>query len=63
MGLVMLAWGVASTLGPLLAGGLSDRWSARAVYAGMILFCALVGIALLRTSRRTARLDAPAVLS
>lgn len=52
MGLVMLGWGVASTLGPLVAGGLADRWDARAAYAGMILCCALFGGALLRTDRR-----------
>jgi MFS family permease len=63
MGLVMLAWGVASTLGPLLAGGLADRWDPRIAYAGMIVCCALFGAALLRTDRRTARLDAPTPLS
>jgi MFS family permease len=55
MGLVMLGWGIASTLGPLVAGALTDAWSERAAYALMILWCALFGGWLLRTARMTGR--------
>ncbi len=55
MGLVMLGWGIASTLGPLVAGALTDAWSERAAYALMILWCALFGGWLLRTARTTGR--------
>ena len=51
MGLVMLGWGIASTLGPLVAGALTDAWGERAAYALMILWCALFGGWLLRTAR------------
>ncbi len=64
MGLVMLGWGIASTLGPLVAGALTDAWSERAAYALMILWCALFGGWLLRTARRhaTARPDRAAAV-
>ncbi len=64
MGLVMLGWGIASTLGPLVAGALTDAWSERAAYALMILWCALFGGWLLRTARQhaTARTDRAATV-
>jgi MFS family permease len=61
MGLVMLGWGIASTLGPLIAGALTDTWGERAAYAVMILLCALFGAWLLRTARTTGRASAEAV--
>jgi MFS family permease len=61
MGLVMLGWGIASTLGPLIAGALTDAWGEQAAYAVMILLCALFGAWLLRTARTTGRASAEAV--
>jgi MFS family permease len=55
MGLVMLGWAAASTVGPLLAGGIADVAGDRAAYAVMIGFCVLIGGWLLRTSSRVAR--------
>ena len=52
MGLVMLGWAAASTVGPILAGAIADSSSDRAAYAVMIAFCALGGLWLLRTGRR-----------
>jgi len=52
MGLVMLGWAAASTVGPLLAGGIADAVGARAAYAVMIAVCVLVGLWLLRTGSR-----------
>lgn len=51
MGLVMLGWGAASTVGPLIAGGLADTLGDRAAYAVMIVWCGLFGSWLLRTDR------------
>jgi MFS family permease/ubiquinone/menaquinone biosynthesis C-methylase UbiE len=56
MGLVMLGWATASTIGPILAGAIADSAGDRAAYAVLIVFCALIGLWLLRTaSRVTAR--------
>ena len=52
MGLVMLGWASASTVGPILAGAIADSAGDRTAYAVMILFCALIGLWLLRTARR-----------
>jgi SAM-dependent methyltransferase len=61
MGLVMLGWAAASTLGPLLAGGIADAAGDRAAYAVMIGFCGLIGGWLLwvaaRVSRQRAGID------
>jgi MFS family permease len=54
MGLVMLGWAAASTVGPLLAGALDDAAGSQAAYAAMIAACVLVGGWLLRTGSRTA---------
>jgi MFS family permease len=55
MGLVMLGWGSASTVGPLLAGGIADAVSDRAAFAVMALFCGLVGGWLLWTAHGASR--------
>jgi MFS family permease len=60
MGLVMLGWAAASTVGPLLAGGIADAAGNRAAYAVMIGFCGLIGGWLLFASSRVSR-RAPAV--
>jgi SAM-dependent methyltransferase len=52
MGLVMLGWASASTVGPILAGAIADSSGDRAAYAVMMTFCALIGLWLLRTARR-----------
>jgi MFS family permease len=51
MGLVTLGWAIASTVGPLLAGGIADAVGQRAAYAVMIGWCALFGLWLLRAQR------------
>lgn len=51
MGLVTLGWAIASTVGPLLAGGIADALGQRAAYAVMIGWCALFGLWLLRAQR------------
>ncbi len=43
MGLVMLGWAAASTVGPLIAGGIADAAGDRAAYAVMIGFCVVIG--------------------
>jgi SAM-dependent methyltransferase len=48
---VMFGWGAASTLGPLIAGGLADSAGDRAAYAVMILWCGVFGAWLLQTGR------------
>jgi MFS family permease len=55
MGLVMLGWAAASTVGPIVAGGIADAAGARAAYAVMIVFCALIGGWLLWTGSRASR--------
>ncbi len=55
MGLVMLGWAAASTVGPLLAGAIADSAGERAAYVVMIAFCGLVGGWLLYTHSRVAR--------
>jgi MFS family permease len=62
MGLVMLGWAAASTVGPILAGAIADSTGDRAAYALMIAFCALIGLWLLRTGSRTAAVPAPVEL-
>jgi SAM-dependent methyltransferase len=52
MGLVMLGWAAASTVGPLLAGAIDDAAGSRAAYAAMIAVCLLIGAWLLRTGAR-----------
>jgi MFS family permease len=51
MGLVMLGWATASTVGPLIAGGIADGLGNRAAYAVMIAWCGLFGVWLLRADR------------
>lgn len=51
MGLVTLSWGAASTVGPLIAGGLADAFGDQAAYALMIVWCGLFGSWLLRADR------------
>jgi MFS family permease/SAM-dependent methyltransferase len=58
MGLVMLGWASASTVGPILAGAVADSAGDRAAYGIMIAACALIGLWLLRTGSRT-RAQAP----
>ena len=55
MGLVMLGWAAASTMGPLIAGAVADVAGAQAAYAVMIGFCAVVGAWLLYTAGRVSR--------
>jgi MFS family permease len=55
MGLLTLGWAAASTLGPVLAGGIADAAGARFAFALMIACCGLVGLWLLRTGRAQAR--------
>jgi len=57
MGLVMLGWGAASTVGPLVAGGIADVAGARAAYGAMIVFCGLFGVWLLTADRGRALVD------
>lgn len=52
MGLVMLGWAAASTVGPLLAGAIADAAGNRAAYAVMIGFCGVVGGGLLYAGSR-----------
>jgi SAM-dependent methyltransferase len=52
MGLVMLAWAAASTVGPLLAGGIADAAGDRAAFSVMIVLCAAIGTWLLVTADR-----------
>lgn len=54
MGLLTLGWAAASTLGPLVAGGLADAYGHRAAYALMIGSCVIVGLWLLRADMRHA---------
>jgi MFS family permease len=51
LGLVMLGWAAASTVGPLLAGAIADVAGDSAAYAVMIVFCAAVGLWLLHAGR------------
>jgi MFS family permease len=55
MGLVMLGWAAASTVGPLLAGGIADAAGERTAYAVLMAFCGLVGGWLLYVHARVAR--------
>jgi MFS family permease len=58
MGLVTIGWAAASTVGPLVAGGIADVAGDRAAYALMILSCVLFGLWLLRADRsRRVELD------
>ncbi len=62
MGLLTLGWAGASTLGPLIAGGIADAFGARAAYAVMIAWCVLLGFWLLRArGRETSEEREPAV--
>ena len=54
MGLVMLGWAAASTVGPLLAGGIADAAGKRAAFAVLMAFCGLVGAWLLYMHARAA---------
>jgi MFS family permease len=51
MGLLTVGWAAASTVGPLLAGGIADLLGARAAYAVMIVCCGACGLWLLRAHR------------
>jgi MFS family permease len=51
MGLVMLGWAAASTVGPILAGAIADAAGERAAYAVMIGVCIIVGVWLLHAGR------------
>ena len=53
MGLLTVGWAVASTSGPLLAGGIADALGERAAYAVMIGVCGACGLWLLRTANRS----------
>lgn len=55
MGLVMLGWAAASTVGPLAAGAVADAAGDRAAYALLISICWIVGAWLLLTGRRVSR--------
>ena len=57
MGLVMLGWGVTSTLGPLIAGVVADALGSSAAYAVMIGVCVLVGLWLLHVHRGQVGVD------
>ena len=57
MGLVMLGWAAASTVGPLIAGGLNDAVGDKAAYTFMIVCCGLVGLWLLRADRGRTAVD------
>jgi MFS family permease len=62
MGLLTLSWAAASTLGPLIAGGLADAASERAAFAVMVGLCGVFGFWLLRMDRRSdARVPASAI--
>ena len=52
MGLLTLAWAAASTIGPLIAGAVTDAASEEAAFATMLLWCCLAGVWLIRTGRR-----------
>ena len=54
MGLLTLGWATASTVGPLLAGGIADALGERAAYAVMVACCGAIGLWLLRTDRSRA---------
>jgi MFS family permease len=54
MGLLTLGWGAASTVGPVVAGGIADGVGDRAAFASMVGWCALAGLWLLRPARATA---------
>jgi MFS family permease len=51
MGLLTVGWAGASTVGPLIAGGIADGAGTRAAYGVMIACCAALGLWLLRVSR------------
>jgi MFS family permease len=53
MGLLTVGWASASTVGPLVAGGIADGLGQQAAYAVMIGCCATLGLLLLRASRRS----------
>ncbi|HWQ24452.1 MAG TPA: MFS transporter [Gaiellaceae bacterium] len=57
LGLVMLGWGIASTLGPLLAGGIADVGGERAASAVLVSVCLLVGWWLVRMHRGPVGVD------
>jgi len=54
MGLLTVGWAMASTTGPLLAGGLADAFGERAAYALLIGCCGAFGLWLLRLDRSRA---------
>jgi SAM-dependent methyltransferase len=57
MGLLTLGWAAASTVGPLIAGGIADVAGDRAAYAVLIVWCGLIGLWLLRADRGRAEVD------
>jgi MFS family permease len=54
MGLLTVGWAAASTVGPPLAGGISDVFGEQAAYALMIAACGACGLWLLRADRARA---------
>jgi MFS family permease len=52
MGLITVGWASASTVGPLVAGGIADTLGAQAAYVALIGCSAAVGLWLLRADRR-----------
>lgn len=63
MGLVMLGWAAASTVGPILAGAIADALGDRAAYVVMLAVCMLVGGWLLYTARHASTVHASVDLS
>jgi MFS family permease len=53
LGLITLGWASASTLGPLVAGAITDALGDTAAYAVMICLCAGCGVWLWRMDRRS----------
>jgi MFS family permease len=59
MGLVMLGWGITSTVGPPLAGAIADAAGARAAFGVFVIISGAVAVWFLRVSRRP--LEAPSL--
>lgn len=59
MGLVMLGWGITSTVGPPLAGAIADAAGARAAFGVFVIISGAVAVWFLRVSQRP--LEAPSL--